>query len=160
MAAGPEAAPRTEVDAHDEVCREVVLPVSPDEAWELVTDPAHLAHWFAPDVELELHEGGRAAFRWEDGHERRGVVEEVVPSERLAFRWRTVDDGVDGLRPAATRVLIELAPVPAGTRLIVRERGFSGVAAAAQVPGCALVARWAWELRLATCLRLLVPVAV
>ena len=155
----PTADPAVEPRA-DEVCRDVVLPVSPDEAWALVSDPAHLAHWFAPDVDLELEEGGAAAFRWDDGHERRGVVEEVVPFERLAFRWRAVGAAADGLRAVPTRVVIELEPVDDGTRLTVREHGFAGVAAAAHVPGCTIVARWTWETRLAACLRVLAPVAV
>ncbi len=143
----------------DEVRRDVVLPVTPEEAWALVTDPAHLSSWFAPDVDLELEEGGTAAFRWEGGHERRGVVEEVVPTERLAFRWRSVGPAVDGLRAVPTRVVIELLPVEDGTRLTVREGGFTGVAAAAHVAGCVLTARWAWEARLDACLRALVSVA-
>ncbi len=144
--------------AEDEVCRDVVLPVSPDEAWALVTDPDHLEQWFAPHVDLDLQEGGAALFRWDGGHERRGVVEEVVRSERLVFRWRSHGAPADDPRAAETRVEIELEPVPEGTRLIVRERGFTGVRAAADVAGCVLVTRWAWDLRLAACLGLFMPV--
>src|SRR3954471_16767695 len=33
--------------------REITVPVEPERAWELVTEPQHLEHWFAEQVELE-----------------------------------------------------------------------------------------------------------
>jgi DNA-binding transcriptional ArsR family regulator len=40
------------------VRREVVLPVEPERAWELITDPDELEGWLADEVELEPEEGG------------------------------------------------------------------------------------------------------
>ena len=93
-----------------QVEREIVFPVEPDELWEALTEPRELEEWFANDVELDPREGGEGRFRWDDGEERRAVVREAVPGERLVLDWD--DDGA---------VVFELEPVPDGTRLRVRE---------------------------------------
>jgi uncharacterized protein YndB with AHSA1/START domain len=68
------------------VNREVVLPVTRERAWELVTEPAELETWLAEDVEFEPEEG--APLRTEDGGEvREGVVEHVEAEERIVFSW-------------------------------------------------------------------------
>src|SRR5215210_4597460 len=90
------------------VRREVVLPVDPDRAWELITDPAELEGWLADDVELEPEEGG-------EGCEE--VVEEVDEGRRLVFVW--------GEEPS--RVVWTLDPVPEGTRFVVTERSLAPV---------------------------------
>ena len=92
--------------------REIELPVPAEEAWEAITDSERLEEWFANDVELELRPGGAATFRWDNGEERRAVVREVEPQERLALRW---DDGEPG------EVEFTLADAAAGTRLVVVE---------------------------------------
>ena len=97
------------------VRREVVLPVEPERAWELITDPAELEGWLADEVELEPEEGGDVHVRFEDGEERWGTVEEVDPERRLAFVW------------GDSRVEWVLQPVPEGTRLVVVERSLAPV---------------------------------
>ena len=69
------------------VRREIVLPVDPDRAWELITDPDELEGWLAEEVELDPEEGGEVRVEWEDGDSREGVVEEVEEGRRLAFVW-------------------------------------------------------------------------
>jgi uncharacterized protein YndB with AHSA1/START domain len=138
---------------NDAVRRDVTLPLSPDEVWPVVTDPEHLEQWLAPEVELDLREGGPAVFRWPDGAERRGVVETVDEPSRFTFRWRSgaTRDGHDGAGEVAdvvTRVEICLDEVPGGTRLTVVESGFSTLSVQAAA-GCTAVARWAWDARLA-----------
>ena len=94
--------------------KEVVLPVEPDEAWEAVSDETALEAWLAERVELDLRPGGEATFLLPDGEERRGMVEEVAPGERLTFWWWP-DGG------ASSRVTFELAPAVGGTRIRVTE---------------------------------------
>jgi uncharacterized protein YndB with AHSA1/START domain len=101
------------------VQREVTLPVEPDRAWELITDPDELEGWLADEVELEPEEGGEVRVSWDDGERFAGVVEEVEPGRRLAFRW--------GAERGDSRVEWTLTPVPAGTRLVVVERSVSPV---------------------------------
>ena len=133
-----------------EVRRETVLPVPQEEAWSVVTEPEHLCEWLATEVEIDLRPGGDVVFRWEDGGERRGVVESVEELERVAFRWQASDDSDDPLRSLPTRVEICLDPVPEGTRLTVVESGFAAAPVASAV-GLQLVSQWAWESRLDAC---------
>jgi uncharacterized protein YndB with AHSA1/START domain len=93
-----------------EVVREVVFPAPPDEVWAALTEPERLEEWFANDVELDPQPGGEGIFRWDDGEERRAVVREAEPEERLVLDWE--DDG---------EVVLELEQVEGGTRLHVVE---------------------------------------
>ena len=99
------------------VRRELVLPVQPDRAWELITDPGELEGWLADEVELEPEEGGEVRVEWDDGERREGVVEEVDQGRRLVFVW--------GEEPS--RVVWTLDPVPDGTLFVVTERSLAPV---------------------------------
>jgi uncharacterized protein YndB with AHSA1/START domain len=93
-----------------EVEREIVVPESPDEVWEALTEPERLEEWFASEVELDARPGGEGVFRWGDGDERSAVVRELEEAERLVLDW---DDGGS--------VVVELEPVEAGTLVRVVE---------------------------------------
>jgi uncharacterized protein YndB with AHSA1/START domain len=90
--------------------REIVFPASPAEVWEALTEPERLEEWFANEVELDAQPGGEGVFRWGNGEERRAVVREAEPEERLVLDW---DD--------AGEVVLELEEVDGGTRLHVTE---------------------------------------
>ena len=83
--------------------RDVVLPITRERAWELITEPAELEQWLADDVEFEPEVGGRVL-----ADEREGVVEAVEPAERVVFRWGDsrvewrLDDHPDGIRFTVT----------------------------------------------------------
>jgi len=93
-----------------QVEREIVVPESPDEVWEALTEPERLEEWFATEAELDARPGGEGVFRWGDGDERRAVVREAEPGERLVLDW---DDGGE--------TAIELAETDGGTRIHVVE---------------------------------------
>src|SRR5512135_1134337 len=95
------------------VTREVTLPVEPDEAWDVVTD---LGDWLVEDADLVLAPGEEGTMRLTDGEERRAVVEEVSPGERLTFWWWAGD---------APATHVDLRLVPAG-------RGWSSSRAASR----------------------------
>src|SRR6478752_984078 len=97
------------------VRREVVLPIDPERAWELITEPDELEGWLADEVELEPEEGGEVHVTFEDGEERWGTVEEVEPERRIAFTW------------GDSRVEWTLEPAVGGTRLVVVERTLAPV---------------------------------
>jgi uncharacterized protein YndB with AHSA1/START domain len=90
--------------------RDIVFPASPAEVWEALTEPERLEEWFASEVSLDARPGGKGGFRWGDGDERRAVVRELEPEERLVLDWE--DDG---------QVVLELEEVDGGTRLHVVE---------------------------------------
>ena len=92
--------------------REIVFPASPDEVWEALTEPERLEEWFATEVELDAQPGGAGVFRWENGEERRAVVREATPGERLVLDWD--DEG---------EVVLELEEVEGGTQRARRRDG-------------------------------------
>jgi uncharacterized protein YndB with AHSA1/START domain len=99
--------------------QDIVLPVSVDEAWDALTDAGA---WLADDAVVDLREGGSGCFSMPDGGERRALIEEVVPSERLALWWWPVDaDGVPD--SPGSRVVFVLEPVVdgGGTRISVTD---------------------------------------
>ena len=93
-----------------QVEREIVFPASPAEVWEALTEPGRLEEWFANEAELDAQPGGEGRFRWGDGEERRAVVREAEPEERLVLDWE--DEG---------EVVLELEEVEGGTRVRVVE---------------------------------------
>jgi uncharacterized protein YndB with AHSA1/START domain len=105
--------------------------------WEALTDPQELAAWFGADGTIDPRSGGAVRFRWPDGTERRGLVIELVPPRRLAFRWRELRASGAGLSGAEARVVtFTLEPERAGgregTRVTVTES--NGILAADPLP--------------------------
>lgn len=97
-----------------EIRREIVLDAPPEEVWEALTDPRELEEWFANDVELDVRPGGEGTFRWDDGSERRAIVEVVVANVRIEFWWWREEE-------EASLVAIALDPLQEGTRVVVTE---------------------------------------
>jgi uncharacterized protein YndB with AHSA1/START domain len=91
-----------------DVTRDIVLPVDREDAWEVVSDPAA---WLVDEADLELVPGAEGTL-----DERRAIVEDVAPGERLIFWW-----GEDGA--LFTRVELTLDDVRGGTRVTVVESG-------------------------------------
>lgn len=104
----------TAMDRRPAVKRSIDLDAPPEEVWKAITEESMLREWLAPDVELDLREGGEIACRYEDGEERRGTVELVEEAECLSFRWHR-DGG------SASRVEFVVDAVADGTRLTVIE---------------------------------------
>jgi uncharacterized protein YndB with AHSA1/START domain len=96
--------------------REITVPVEPERAWELITEPEHLERWFAEQVELDPTPGAPVRVIGDDGGERHGVVEEVDAPRRLRFVWYAPPDG------PPSSVEIEVAPDEHGSRISVIER--------------------------------------
>jgi uncharacterized protein YndB with AHSA1/START domain len=111
------------------VRREVLLPVDPERAWELITDPDELEGWLADEVMLEPELGGEVRVEFENGEVRQGVVEGVEEARRLVFRWSGERAGGAEPGDAWNDSLVEwtLVPEPDGTRFVVVERSLSPV---------------------------------
>jgi uncharacterized protein YndB with AHSA1/START domain len=120
--------------------RQVVIPASPEQLWDALTDPGELAAWFGSEVDWDLRPGGRARFKESDGTVRRGLVDTVFPGRHLSFRWWPEDDGDQ----ETSRVTYTLEPDDEGTRLTVTEQpvparpGESGPAVAATGPSASI----------------------
>jgi uncharacterized protein YndB with AHSA1/START domain len=96
--------------------REITIPIDPERAWRLVTEPEHLEQWFAERVEIDPTPGAPVRVVDGDGGERHGVVEEVDAPRRLRFTWYAPPDG-----PPST-VEIEVTRERDGSRISVVER--------------------------------------
>jgi uncharacterized protein YndB with AHSA1/START domain len=71
----------------DRIERELRLPVSREEVWDVVISDG----WLAESVDLDLRPGGDALFRSAETA-KTGWVEEVRAPARLAFWWATDDE--------------------------------------------------------------------
>ena len=79
-----------------------------DKVWSAITQPAHLAHWFPSEVEVDLRIGGklRFVFAQGEGPTMDGEILELEPPRVLAYSW-----GDSVLR-------FELLPEPDGCTLV------------------------------------------
>jgi uncharacterized protein YndB with AHSA1/START domain len=93
--------------------RETLVEASPEEVWEALTDEDRLQEWLAPEVELDLVEGGEIAIR-DGGDHRTGTVETIDEGERFAFTWSRPGEG-------ESFVEFSIAALPGGTRVTVVE---------------------------------------
>jgi uncharacterized protein YndB with AHSA1/START domain len=107
--------------------RKITVPVDPERAWRLVTEPEHLEQWFAERVEIDPTPGAPVRVVGDDGGERHGVVEEVDAPRRLRFTWYAPPDG-----PPST-VEIEVTPERDGSRISVVERELIMIDAVAEI---------------------------
>jgi uncharacterized protein YndB with AHSA1/START domain len=96
------------------VQRSIDLDAPPEDVWKAIAEESLLREWLAPEVEIDLREGGEIACRYEDGEERRGTVAALEEAEGLAFEWQR-----DGAGPSRVEFLVDA--VAGGTRLTVVE---------------------------------------
>ncbi len=102
--------------------REIVVDASQEVVWDALTDPDQLAAWFGAEAKVDLRVGGAVRFRSPEGTERRGLVVDVDPPHRLAFRWRELRFSGSGLVVNdATVVAFTLDVVGERTRVTVTE---------------------------------------
>lgn len=111
----------------------VTLPVSPEDAFALVTQPERLRRWLAVSAQIDLRAGGE--FRWtvSPGHHAAGTVREIDPGKRvvLGFGWEDGDD----LVPDSSTVTITVEPVGDGTAVTLTHDGLNEEQAASHAEG-------------------------
>jgi uncharacterized protein YndB with AHSA1/START domain len=126
--------------------RELLVPLSPEELWEELTEPASVAGWFGATVEWDLERGGVAHFLGDDGERRAGRIDAVEPSRHLRYRW-WAEGCEEGTEDAdASEVTYTLVPEGDSTRLRVTERRLSGHEAAPAAPVACASSSWSrWD---------------
>jgi uncharacterized protein YndB with AHSA1/START domain len=107
----------------DVIRREIVLPASPAEVWDALTDGKHVSRWFGAEVEMAPRLGGQVRFRWPDGIERGAVIEALEIERLLVLRWLPFYRDAAGKtrRRAGTTVRFTLGPHDERTVLVVEE---------------------------------------
>jgi len=104
----------------ESIALEFDLPHSPEKVWRALTDPALLAEWLLPVVDLKLETGAAFTFKappqpgW-DGIVN-GRVLEIEAHRKLRYRWVVGD--------LDTVVTFALTPTASGTRLSLVQSGF------------------------------------
>lgn len=113
--------------------RTVSLPVTPDEAFALVTEPERLRRWQAVTAAVDLRAGGD--FRWTvtPGHVAAGTVREVEPGRRvvLGFGW----EGKGEPAPDSSALTITIAPEGEGSTVTLVHEGLTEEQAAGHGEG-------------------------
>jgi len=106
-----------------QVTRSLEIAAPPSVVWSWFTTAEKLRRWIAPSLDIDLREGGGYRMQGPDGTWISGVVLELVPEGRLVLSWIEEDSG--WLHPG--RLVIELQPVSAGTRVSLVHDGFAGI---------------------------------
>jgi uncharacterized protein YndB with AHSA1/START domain len=94
---------------------------SPEKVWRTLTDPALLAEWLLPVIDLKLEPGAAFTFKTHPHPGWDGTVNcrilEIEPKRKLSYKW-VVGFGLD------TVVTFTLTPTESGTRLSLVQSGF------------------------------------
>ncbi len=95
--------------------RTVFLPIDPDSAFDLVTQPERLRRWCTVAARVDLRLGGE--FRWTvtPGNNAMGTVTKIEPGKSVSYSWGWEHD--PELQPGTSIVTIILEPVAGGTNL-------------------------------------------
>ncbi|KQY56875.1 MULTISPECIES: TIGR03086 family metal-binding protein [unclassified Nocardioides] len=103
--------------------RTVQLPVTPDEAFALITEPERLRRWQAVSASVDLRVGGDYRWTVTPGHLAGGTFREVVPGKQVVFGWGWDTD--TDLPTDASTVTITLEPNADGTAVTLVHEGLS-----------------------------------
>jgi uncharacterized protein (TIGR03086 family) len=101
----------------------VFLPVSPDEAFALITEPERLRRWKTVSARVDLRAGG--GYRWTivPGHVAAGTFREVTPGRRVVYGWGW--EASAELPPDTSTVTVTLEPADGGTRVRLVHEGLT-----------------------------------
>lgn len=100
-----------------------VLPVSPDEAFALITEPERLRRWQTVSAVVDLRAGGSYQWTVTPGHVAAGTFREVEPGRRIVFGlgW----DGNPDLPYDASTVTVTVEPTESGSLVTLVHEGLN-----------------------------------
>jgi uncharacterized protein (TIGR03086 family) len=110
-----------------------VLPVTPDEAFALITEPERLRRWKTVTATVDLRAGGSYRFTVVPGHVAEGTYLEVEPGRRVVFGWGW--EGNPDLPKDASTVTITVEPAEGGSRVTLVHEGLTDEQAVAHAEG-------------------------
>ena len=113
----------------------VELPVTPDEAFVLLTDPERLRRWSAVCATVDLRAGGAWSWTVTPGHVAAGRIHEVEPGRRLVLGWGW--EGDESLPPDASTVTVTIEPAGGGSRVTLTHAGLAEAQLAGHAEGWA-----------------------
>lgn len=111
----------------------VLVPLSADETFALLTEPDRLRRWQVITARVDLRAGG--GYRWTiiPGLSASGTFSEVEPGRRVVFSWGW--EGMADLPAGASTVTITLEPAAHGTMVTLVHEGLTGEQAASHADG-------------------------
>jgi uncharacterized protein (TIGR03086 family) len=115
------------------VTKSTVLPVSPDEAFALITEPERLRRWKTVTATVDLRVGGSYRFTVLPGNIAEGTYREIEPGRRIVFGWGW--EGNPDLPKDASTVTITVEPVEGGSRVTLVHEGLTEDQAVAHAEG-------------------------
>lgn len=113
--------------------KSVVLPVTPEEAFALVTEPERLRRWQVVSAVVDLRAGGDWRWTITPGHVAAGTFREVDEGKRVVFGWGWVGD--DDLPPDASTITVTVEPVAEGTKVTLVHEGLGAANEAGHAEG-------------------------
>jgi uncharacterized protein (TIGR03086 family) len=109
------------------------LPVSPDEAFALITQPERLRRWQTVSAYVDLRAGGEYRWNVTPGHYASGTFREVEPGKRVVFGWGW--DGSSELPADSSTVTITIDAVEGGSQVTLVHEGLNEQQAAMHAEG-------------------------
>ena len=113
----------------DSIQRELVLRAPRKRVFNAIADPKLIVNWFPDAVEGTLKKGERSVFDFGDFGKVALHVVASDPDHYFAYRWvpsvGASED--DPLKHANTLVEFFLEEIPEGTKLMLKESGFSSL---------------------------------
>jgi uncharacterized protein YndB with AHSA1/START domain len=87
-----------------------LVKASPEEIWPWISTLDGFKKWYIRDGRLDARRGGEFFQVWSDQVKTMCTVDEIVPNERFAFRWKwTIDTRIDiWLEPDAEGAYIHI----------------------------------------------------
>ena len=110
-----------------------VLPVPPDEAFALITQPERLRRWQTVSAYVDLRAGGDWRWTVTPGHVASGTFREVEPGRRVVFGWGW--EGGGDLAPDASTVTVTVEPAEGGSLVTLVHEGLTDQQAAMHAEG-------------------------
>ncbi|TNM47223.1 TIGR03086 family protein [Nocardioides albidus] len=113
--------------------RTVTLPVSPDEAFALVTRPDRLRRWMGVTARVDLRAGGDWRWTVTPGNVAAGTVREIEPGRRVVLDWGW--DLMAGAEGALGTVTVTVEPAGDGSSVTLVHEGLGVEQEAAHAEG-------------------------
>lgn len=111
----------------------VTLPVTPDEAFALVTEPERLRRWKTVTAQIDLRVGGEYRYTVTPGHHAGGTVREIEPGKRVVIGWGW--EGDEALPYDASVVTITIEPAEGGSSVTLVHEGLDAEQEAGHAAG-------------------------
>ncbi len=116
----------------DAIVKEFTTSASKEKVFQAISDPSQMIKWFPDSIEGAIKKDERASFTF-NGHGTAPVyIVAVEPNDYFAYRWvpgsiKDANVGKDILDRPTTLVEFRLEEVPGGTKVMLKESGFSSI---------------------------------